>query len=140
MGRIRSRDTRPEIALRKALWAAGLRYRLKAGVHLPGHPDLAFPRAKVAVFVDGCFWHGCPDHGHIPKSRVEYWAPKIERNQTRDAQANAQLAELGWRVLRFWEHQVDTDVGWCVAQVLAAVSCAGEWQDASELGGGSCEG
>lgn len=121
MGRIRLRDTAPEIALRRALWAAGLRYRLKTKIHLLGQPDIVFPGAKVAVFVDGCFWHGCPVHGHLPKSREEYWKPKIARNQRRDAEVNAKLLAMGWRVVRFWEHQVRDGVLECVSEVLAVV-------------------
>lgn len=121
MGRIRLRDTAPEIALRRALWAAGLRYRLRMKIRLLGQPDIVFPGAKVAVFVDGCFWHGCPVHGHLPKSREEYWGPKIARNQRRDAEVNANLLAMGWRVVRFWEHQVRDGALECVNEVLAAV-------------------
>lgn len=121
MARIRLRNTGPELALRRALWAAGFHYRLKTKQALPGRPDIVFVGAKVAVFVDGCFWHGCPEHGHQPKSRLEYWGPKIERNRRRDAEANAALSAMGWRVLRFWEHQIRADLPYCIAKVTRAV-------------------
>lgn len=125
MARIKGRDTGPELLLRRALWAASLRYRLKCKVPLPGRPDIVFPRARVAVFVDGCFWHGCPVHGHMPKSREEYWGPKIARNQRRDNDTNATLAAMGWRVMRFWEHEVLGSLPQCVATIAAAVRTPG---------------
>lgn len=70
---------------------------------LPGHPDFAFPKSKVAVFIDGCFWHGCPLCNRPPKTRLEYWGPKIEGNKKRDARVTRELKEKGWRVLRVWE-------------------------------------
>lgn len=107
--------------LRRALWAAGLRYRLNWFPSLPGKPDIVFPGPKVGVFVDGCFWHGCPIHGHIPKSRENYWNPKLERNIQRDANATTQLSERGWRVLRFWEHQIKNELAQCAAEVSLTV-------------------
>lgn len=122
MGRVRRRGTGIELALRKALWAVGLRYRL--GVHppLPGTPDLVFPRARVAVFVDGCFWHGCPLHGTRSKTRSEFWDAKIARNQARDTDVDASLSALGWQVLRIWEHEIRADLGACVEAVRHAVA------------------
>lgn len=122
MSRIRFRNTGPEMALRQALWAAGLRYRLKVKQKLPGKPDVIFAGAKVVVFVDGCFWHSCPKHGHRPKSREEYWYPKLTRNQERDAAVNAALREMGWQVIRFWEHQIRESLPDCVTQVAAAIN------------------
>lgn len=102
----RSRDTRPELAVRRACHALGLRYRVCAP--LPGIPrrsaDLLFTRAKVAVMVDGCFWHGCPVHRARHWSGP-YWQAKIEGNQARDADTNTRLIESGWLVIRVWEHQ-----------------------------------
>ncbi len=101
------RDTAPEIALRKALFARGMRYRVQYKV--PGLPrrtiDIAFPGAKVAVFVDGCFWHGCPIHSIPPKHNADWWKSKIAGNRTRDLATNLALQERGWTVLRFWEHE-----------------------------------
>lgn len=119
MARIRSTGTRPEILLRRALWRAGLRFRLQP--RLPGKPDLAFPGARIAVFVDGCFWHGCPLHGHIPKSNQGYWKPKLARNQKRDQQINATLLKLGWMPLRVWEHEVVQDLPACLSRIDEAV-------------------
>lgn len=109
----RSRDTGPEMAIRRLLHARGLRYRVDRALPLPGRrrrADIVFGRAKVAVFVDGCFWHGCPEHGN-PKVRSNtwYWPEKIRRNQERDADTDAALRGLGWEVLRFWEHASPAD-------------------------------
>ena len=117
MSRIRSKDTGPERALRSALWRAGLRFTVRGA--LPGRPDICFAKARLAVFVDGCFWHGCPFHGARPKSNTAYWNPKIEGNRTRDLEVLRRLDELGWRGLRFWEHQVKEDLSSVVAAVTA---------------------
>jgi DNA mismatch endonuclease, patch repair protein len=105
MARIRGRDTKPERRLRSLLWAKGLRYRLHFP-GLPGRPDLVFPALKVTVFVDGCFWHGCPQHYVRPRSRETFWARKLRENVTRDCAQFQQLESLGWRVVRLWEHEV----------------------------------
>lgn len=100
-------DTAPEIALRRALFRLGLRYRVQ--VHVPGNRrrriDIAFTKARVAVFVDGCYWHGCPDHATRPRTNREWWDWKIARNQVRDADTNRLLGEQGWTVVRVWEHE-----------------------------------
>jgi DNA mismatch endonuclease, patch repair protein len=104
MSRIRGRNTRPEWVLRRYLFSQGFRYRINYEA-LPGHPDLAFPRYRTAVFVHGCFWHqhpGCKYAAH-PKSNVEFWEEKFRRNQERDARKTAELEALGWRVLVVWE-------------------------------------
>lgn len=111
--------TWPELTLRKALWQAGLRYRVHS--KLPGTPDLAFPRSKVAVFVDGCFWHCCPLHGRKPKSNEQFWRIKLARNMARDREVDSQLAEAGWLPLRLWEHEVRETLGACVERVTEAV-------------------
>jgi DNA mismatch endonuclease (patch repair protein) len=116
MARIRSRDTKPELALRKALWARGLRgWRVHAKA-LPGKPDLAFPRWRIAVFVDGRFWHGHPDF-FTPGKSGAYWDAKIARTQERDRLANERLAEAGWQVIRLWDLEVERDLGACVERV-----------------------
>ena len=120
MSRIRGRDTKPELVLRKAVWALGGRYRLAYPV--PGRPDLVFPGPKLAVFVDGCFWHGCPEHGAIPKTNNEFWASKLNRNKERDVRVTAQLRESGWTVLRYWEHQVLANADEVTARVLSALN------------------
>ncbi len=101
----RRRDTPGELALRSALRALGLRYRVD--VTLSGtrrRPDVAFIGARVAIFVDGCFWHGCPTHGTWPKANAAWWRAKIGGNVVRDRETDAHLEAAGWRVLRFWEH------------------------------------
>lgn len=116
MSRIRSQKTKPELRLRKALWAAGHRFRVRS--KLPGKPDVIFTRAKLAVFVDGCFWHGCPIHGRRPKSNQGYWHPKIDSNVARDVRVNDRLTELGWKVLRVWEHEIKSDIDSVVQQIV----------------------
>lgn len=103
----RGRDTGPERLLRSSLHAAGLRFR-KHLRPLPGvrcEADIVFPRWRVAVFVDGCFWHGCPVHATWPATNAEFWEPKLLRNRVRDDEHNRALAEAGWLVVRLWEHQ-----------------------------------
>ena len=119
MARVRSRDTRPELELRRRLWSRGLRYRL--AVSLPGSPDLVFKRPRVAVFVDGCFWHGCPEHGSIPKTNSAFWANKLAQNTERDRQVDRALRERCWTVLRFWEHEVFGDLESVVETIEHAV-------------------
>ena len=117
----RRADTKPELALRSALHALGYRYRKDFRLDLPARrvrPDIAFTARKVAVFVDGCFWHACPDHGSQPKNNEWYWSPKLARNVERDRAADAALAQAGWIVVRLWEHVPVTEA---VALVTAAV-------------------
>jgi DNA mismatch endonuclease (patch repair protein) len=105
----RRKDTRPELLIRSRLHQAGLRFRIDYPLSLPiGRPiriDVAFPRLKVAIFIDGCFWHCCPEHGSQPRTNAQYWQPKLERNVLRAAQVNSGLSELGWLVIRAWEHE-----------------------------------
>ncbi|ATB39391.1 very short patch repair endonuclease [Cystobacter fuscus] len=105
MSRIRGKDTSPERILRSALWRAGLRFRLQARTP-HGRPDVVFPKARVAVFIDGCFWHGCPEHYVRPRTRNEFWSSKLLENVERDRRQTLQLEAEGWRVCRFWEHQI----------------------------------
>ena len=110
MAAIHSKDTKPEVLLRKALWKMEVRgYRKYPKI--PGKPDLLFPRQKLIVFMDGCFWHGCPHHLRIPKGNPDYWPSKIKRNMERDQEINQALEHMGFRVLRIWEHEVTTDIG-----------------------------
>ncbi|NKE59082.1 DNA mismatch endonuclease Vsr [Lentzea sp. PSKA42] len=116
----RRSETKPEIALRSALFKLGYRYRKDHLLRLDGgmrvKPDIVFTARKVAVFVDGCFWHVCPEHGRQPTTNEWYWTPKLRRNIERDQSVNAALNAAGWRVLRFWEHeQVPDAVGAVVA-------------------------
>lgn len=103
MSRIRSRDTSPEVRVRSLLHRLGYRFRIHRR-DLPGTPDIVLPGRGVALFVHGCFWHGhiCKV-GKMPKSRVDYWGPKIEANRARDARKKRQLRALGWKVIQIWE-------------------------------------
>jgi DNA mismatch endonuclease (patch repair protein) len=121
MARIRSRDTSPELALRRGLYAAGIRGWRCHTRHVAGRPDIAFTRWQVAVFVDGCFWHGHPDF-FTPGKSGEYWDAKIERTKERDRIANESLQSQGWSVLRFWDFEVEEDIDRCVAEVIAALA------------------
>ncbi len=101
------RDTTPELVLRRELWRRGLRYRVDRPLdgRRRRRADLTFVGAKVAVFVDGCFWHACPEHGTSPRANAAWWSEKLSRNVARDADTDAYLTSLGWTVLRFWEHE-----------------------------------
>jgi DNA mismatch endonuclease (patch repair protein) len=121
----RRTDTKPEMALRRALHGRGLRYRKDYRLDLDGarvRPDIAFTARRVAVFVDGCFWHVCPEHGTKPANNTWYWGPKLTRNVERDRAADAALAAAGWRVVRVWEHE---PLEAAVAAVVAALQAAG---------------
>lgn len=113
----RRRDTRPELAIRQLLHAQGLRYRVDYALPFDRRrkADIVFTRWRIAVFIDGCYWHGCPQHGTIPKTNTDYWSAKIAGNRARDADTNARLAAIGWTVLRFWEHEASADVATAVA-------------------------
>ena len=119
MSRIRSKDTKPEMAVRRALHATGLRYRLHRK-DLPGRPDLVFPGRRIALFVHGCFWH---QHGcrlsHAPASRLEYWEPKLRRNQERDMENATALTTAGWTVYQIWECECRKQE--CVAELARAL-------------------
>jgi DNA mismatch endonuclease (patch repair protein) len=107
---IKASDTKPELIVRKALYKAGLRYRLHAR-DLPGKPDIIFRKDRIAIFIHGCFWHQHPDpnckKARMPKSRREFWEPKLTGNRSRDEQVKAKLLEGGWRVFEIWECQLD---------------------------------
>ncbi|SFW54906.1 very short patch repair endonuclease [Amycolatopsis australiensis] len=107
MSRQKSRNTQVEVALRKALHAAGLRYRVhrRPVKDVRREADIVFVGAKVAVFVDGCFWHGCPEHATWPKNNAQFWRDKIEGNRHRDTETDARLTDAGWLAVRVWEHE-----------------------------------
>lgn len=121
MERQSRRDTKPELALRRAVWRLGLRYRIDVAP-LPGRrrADLVFTRANVAVYLDGCFWHSCPTHATIPKANQEWWLTKLETNVRRDRDTDARLAEAGWNVVRVWEHEPVEGAAERVALVVRA--------------------
>jgi DNA mismatch endonuclease, patch repair protein len=115
----RQRDTKGELELRSLLHRRGLRFRVHA--LLPGsrrRSDIVFARARVAVFVDGCFWHGCPEHGTWPKQNADWWREKIEANQRRDRDTNARLRAAGWTVIRVWEHEDPTQAADQIAEIV----------------------
>jgi DNA mismatch endonuclease (patch repair protein) len=114
-------NTRPEILLRSELWRMGLRYR-KNYKAVEGKADLVFPKGRVAVFVDGCFWHGCPEHYVRPKSHVDFWASKIVENVLRDRRQTLALENRGWRVLRVWEHEVLSTLPQVIHRICSTLS------------------
>jgi len=107
MSAVRHFDTAPELTLRRELSKLGLRYRTHYGKE---KIDIAFPSKKVAVFVDGCFWHLCPKHGEFPASNRAFWVPKLKRNAERDKETNALLRKSGWKVIRIWEHDIKNNL------------------------------
>lgn len=117
MSMIKGKDTKPEIALRKLLFASGLRgYRIHYS--LPGKPDIVFPKSKIAVFIDGCFWHKCPKCSiKNPTTNKKYWRKKIESNIKRDKVVNAELRRRGWKVMRIWEHEITKSLNKCYLRI-----------------------
>jgi len=122
MSQIRAKDTKPEMIIRKLLCREGIRgYRVH--YRLLGKPDIVFPRKKIAVFIDGCFWHKCPVCFVEPETRKKFWMKKIEGNVKRDKEVNRFLKDKGWKVLRFWEHEVRKNpkkVLFKIAKILCA--------------------
>jgi DNA mismatch endonuclease (patch repair protein) len=118
----RTRDTAPELAVRRLLHHAGLRYRVDRPP-LPGlrrRADIVFGPARVAVYIDGCFWHGCPQHGNQPRANSGYWDAKLAGNRQRDVDTDRRLADAGWHVVRAWEHEPPQAVARRVQQVVAS--------------------
>ncbi|MFD5435803.1 very short patch repair endonuclease [Kitasatospora sp. NPDC127067] len=126
----KGRDTKPELILRSALHRRGLRYRvgMRPLPELPRTADIVFTKAKVAVFVDGCYWHGCPDHYRPSKRRAEAWQNKIQTNRDRDAATNLALREAGWTVIRVWEHEDVEEAAGRIAEMLAPGNATGSGQ------------
>ncbi len=121
MSGTRGRDTTPELAVRRLLHTRGHRYRVnhRALPEVRRTVDIAFTRNRLAVLIDGCFWHGCPEHYVEPKTRAQFWREKIAGNRARDAATDALLAEAGWTVLRFWEHEPPEQVVAAIERELA---------------------
>ena len=105
MAKVRNKDSKIEITLRKALWNEGFRY-LKNSTKYFGKPDIVLPKYKTVIFVDSCFWHGCIKHGTMPTTRKAFWEKKITRNKERDKEVNRHHRSQGWQVLRIWEHEI----------------------------------
>lgn len=120
MANVRQQGTEPEVALRRELFRSGLRYRVNfAVIKKPRRvADVAFPGLKIAMFVDGCFWHGCPMHATWPKRNADFWRQKIEANRLRDADTNARLRDIGWTVLRIWEHETPIEASKSVIELI----------------------
>ena len=120
----RGRDTKPELALRSAVFALGLRYRVSARPisDFRRTADLVFTRAKVAVFLDGCFWHGCPNHHTVAATNATFWAAKVRRNRERDRETDQRLKESGWVSIRIWEHEEPTHAALRVRDIVEARS------------------
>jgi DNA mismatch endonuclease (patch repair protein) len=116
----RGRDTAPELAVRRAVHALGLRYRVsqRPVKAFPRTADMVFASPKVAVFMDGCYWHGCPEHFIPPRTNVEFWNKKIQRNVERDRETRWTLEQHGWLVLRYWEHDDPTEVAQQIRQMI----------------------
>ena len=127
MARVRGKDTKPELRVRRALHVAGLRYRLH-DKRLPGRPDVVFPSRRIAIEIRGCFWHQHPDPGcrlaRMPNSRLDFWRPKLEGNAERDRRKEAELAAIGWRLIVLWECEIGdpAHVQAVVGEVRAAPS------------------
>lgn len=122
MQAIRSRDTTPERLVRRLVHAQGLRYRVSARPlsDLRRTADMVFRPARVAVFIDGCYWHGCPEHYVSPKTNPGYWSDKVARNMARDRDTNERLREAGWLVLRFWEHEPAEECSEAIRQAVVS--------------------
>lgn len=122
MSRVKTRETAPELELRRALWAAGVRgWRLHPR-KVPGRPDLAWLGRRIAVFVDGAFWHGHPDYYWGQSGK--FWDEKIDRNRSRDEKVNRELLEGGWTVLRVWDFEVERDAPGCVEIIRTALNAS----------------
>lgn len=126
MAAVKRTDTRPELQLRRTLHAAGFRYRKDFPIRIEGkliRPDLVFRGPQVAVFVDGCFWHCCPEHGGLPTTNLAFWAPKLGANVERDRLQDRMLTDAGWLVVRVWEHEPVSAAALTVQTALAARNC-----------------
>ena len=118
----RANDTLPELLLRSALWKSGIRGYRKSLQNLPGRPDIAFPRYRLAVFIHGCFWHRCPKCNiQIPRTHTSYWEEKLRRNVERDKNVFNQLEKAGWQSMRLWECDIHQSLDWCVNQVCQKI-------------------
>ncbi len=123
MSRIPSKNTKLELTIRNDLYKAGFRgYRL--GVKLPGSPDITFPKAKIAIFVDGCFWHGCPLCYSEPETNAQFWRKKIADNLERDQKVNKNLIGIRWSIIRIWEHSIEKDLANCIQTIGEALQSA----------------
>lgn len=124
MARVARRDTGPELAVRRLLWGRGFRYRIDIAP-VPGlrsRADIVFTRSRVAIYIDGCFWHGCPQHGVAPKHNADWWAAKLDATAARDRRADKVLRERGWTVVRVWEHEDPRTAAQRIAMTVEAIN------------------
>lgn len=130
----RSRDTAPELAVRRRLHAAGLRYRVtyRPEPALRRTADIVFTKQRIAVFIDGCYWHACPEHATSPRANARYWSAKLTSNAARDVDTTARLRDAGWTVLRFWEHEDPDDVARTVITAVRETRRQGPWRPRRE--------
>lgn len=122
MSKIRGKNTKPELLFRKALWAKGMRYRVNSK-KIPGKPDVSIQKHKLAIFIDGEFWHGYnwDERKETIKSNRQFWIPKIERNMQRDREVNSKLENLGYTVFRFWDWEIKTELNKCINDVMVYI-------------------
>jgi len=127
MRSVRRQDTDAEVQLRKLIFRCGLRYRLNAFpvLTIRCKADVVFRSARVCIFIDGCYWHGCPRHFRAPKTNTGWWTEKIADNRLRDRRQSRMLRRHGWVVLRFWEHEVRRNADRCVQQIVRAIRASG---------------
>jgi DNA mismatch endonuclease (patch repair protein) len=116
MSRVRNKNTSLELCIRKRLFEKGYRYRVNYKLY--GNPDIIFTRVKLAIFIDSCFWHGCPKHGTTPKTNTDFWQIKIDKNRDRDNEVTTYLKSIGWHVLRIWEHDIKKSIEDCVCLII----------------------
>ena len=121
MRSVKSKRTSLEDSVTKELWKRGLRFRRNVS-DLAGTPDIAIKKYHIVIFIDSCFWHGCPQHGEIPKSNAEYWSKKFERNMNRDQNVNEYYMKKGWNILRIWEHDLKSDFEGTVLRIISFVN------------------
>ena len=117
LSKIRGKDTKIEIIFRKRLWKAGYRYRKNASGYF-GKPDVLLKKYKTVIFIDSCFWHGCKKHFKLPSTNMIFWKEKIERNRRRDRGVGRYYRKKGWRVIRFWEHEVENNLEAAINRIL----------------------
>jgi len=117
MSKVRNKDSKIEIMLRKELWKEGFRYRKNAAKYF-GKPDVVLPKYITVIFVDSCFWHGCKKHGSMPATRIEFWEKKIARNKERDKEVNRHYGKEGWQVIRVWEHEIKNKTPSIIKKVI----------------------
>ena len=121
MSKVRNKDSKIEISLRKALWREGFRYRKNSTKYF-GKPDIVLPKYKTVIFVDSCFWHGCKKHGTMPTTRKSFWEKKIARNKERDKVVNRHYKKKGWKILRVWEHEIYKDLLKIIKKIIIKIT------------------